>query len=113
MKMKRPFSPAELAIFDSVWELEHPGGKFPIEFRADGFNHFVCESFPAHAHWKLLNDDTPTPTVHIDWAKFGQYELVIAADGQSMAGSAVGQPDNWRKATRISSGSGAHVACKD
>ena len=30
-----------------------------------------------------------------------EYGLTIAADGTSMAGSAKGQPDNWRKATRL------------
>merc|ERR1719502_1278440 len=103
MKLKRPFSTAESELMDSEWELEHPGGKFNIEFRADGFNHFVCNDFPAHSHWTMLNDESPTPTVHIAWGKYGEYELVIAADGKTMAGSAKGQPDNWRKATRIKS----------
>ena len=49
----------------------------------------------------MENAESPTPVVNINWGQFGNYQLVIAADGQSMAGSAVGQPDNWRKAQRI------------
>jgi len=101
MKLARPFSTAEMQLMDSEWMLEHPGGSFPVEFRADGFNHFICNQFPAHSHWRLENDESPTPTLNINWGKFGEYELVLAADGQTMAGSAKGQPDNWRRATRI------------
>ena len=45
--------------------------------------------------------DSATPTLYVNWGKYGEYELVIDADGESMSGSAKGQPDNWRKATRI------------
>ena len=100
MEMKRLFTPAETALLDSVWELEHPGGKFMVEFRGDGQNHFICNDFPAHSHWLVLNGDSPTPTIGINWGKYGLYELVIAADGQTMAGSAKGDPDNWRRARR-------------
>ena len=103
MKLKRPFSEAEKMLMDSQWELEHPGGKFNIEFRADGYTHFVCPDFPAHSHWSLTNDETPTPLLYINWGKYGEYELTIAADGQTMAGSAKGKPDNWRKARRLGS----------
>jgi len=103
MTLQRKYTTAEEQLFDSQWELEHPGGKFPIEFRADGFNHFVCNDFPSHSHWRLDNAESATPTVYINWGKFGEYELVIAADGQSMVGSAKGKPENWRKATRLKS----------
>lgn len=39
MQLKRRFSKAEEALFDSEWNFEHTSGQFPIEFRADGFNH--------------------------------------------------------------------------
>ena len=52
MGMKRPFSTAELGLFDSVWELEHPGGKFNVEFRADGYNHCAC-SPASRSHTRL------------------------------------------------------------
>ena len=56
MRRKRVFSIAEQMLMDSVWQLEHPGGSpFLIEFRADAFNHFVCDTFPARAHWTLSN----------------------------------------------------------
>lgn len=42
MTLARRFNAAELALFDSEWILEHPGGQFPVEFHADGLNHFVC-----------------------------------------------------------------------
>lgn len=71
------------------------------QFRADGFNHFICNDFPAHSHWRLDNAESPTPKLYINWGKYGEYELDIAADGKTMAGSAKGQPDNWRKATRL------------
>lgn len=61
----------------------------------------MCNDFPAHSHWRLDNDDTPTPLCYINWGKYGEYELVLSADGQTMAGSAKGVPDNWRKAKRI------------
>ena len=41
MKRRREFSVAESSLFDSEWMLEHPGGQFKIEFRNDGFNHFI------------------------------------------------------------------------
>ena len=50
MHRTREFSKAETMLMDSEWMLEHPtgensSGKFPIEFRADGFNH--CEPLRA------------------------------------------------------------------
>ena len=50
---------------------------------------------------RLLDDASPTPTVYINWGKFGEYELVISEDGMSMSGSAKGNAANWRKATRM------------
>jgi len=100
MILHRKFSVAEQQFFDSEWDFQHEGGSFPVKFKADGYNHFICDSFPAHSHWKLENDDTPTPTVKIDWGKYGKYELKISEDGCKMSGSAVNQPDNWRKADR-------------
>ena len=51
-----------------------------------------------------MNDvASDTPTVYIDWGKYGEYELKMAPNGESMAGSAKGQPDNWRKAKRLRS----------
>ena len=101
MTKKRAFSAAEVAVMDSKWEFEHAGGTFEVELRADAFNHFVCEAYPAHAHWRLDNADLPTPTIYINWGKYGEYELEVAADGLSAVGSAKGQPDKWRKMTNL------------
>ena len=64
----------------------------------------ICNDFPAHSHWTLSGSEDPTPiatpTVHISWGKYGEYELVLSADGQTMTGSAKGSPNNWRKAKR-------------
>ncbi len=100
MRLKRPFSTAEANLLDSKWMFEHPSGKMEIEFRADGYNHFICRDFPAHSHW-TLKGEVDRPVVHIAWGKYGNYELAIEPSGESMAGSAVGQPENWRKAVRI------------
>lgn len=97
MQKVRPFSVAERAVMDSRWQFEHAGGSFEVEFRADAFNHFVCEQFPAHSHWRLDNAETPTPTLYVNWGKYGEYELEIAADGATASGSVKGRPDDWRK----------------
>jgi len=101
MEFKRPFTTAEMQVFDSEWEFIHSGGSFPVKFKADGYNHFICDQFPAHSHWKLKDGDKPTPTINIDWGKYGKYDLVIDEKGENMTGSAVGNPGNWRKAKRI------------
>ena len=101
MVRTRTFTVAETMLMDSEWELEHPGGKFNIEFRADGYNHFVCNDFPSHSHWRLDDAESATPTVYINWGKFGEYTLVMTADGTDMVGSAKGQPENWRKCKRL------------
>lgn len=46
MDFKSPFPVAYRKLMDSVWNFEHKGGSFPVEFRADSFNHFVCKDFP-------------------------------------------------------------------
>jgi len=97
MAKTRSFSAAEKAVMDSKWEFEHAGGKFEVEFRADAFNHFVCDAYPAHSHWRLDNAESPTPTLFINWGKYGEYELDVAADGLSAAGSVKGRPDSWRR----------------
>jgi hypothetical protein len=38
------------------------------------------------------------PQVDIDWGKYGKYTMAVGADARSMDGSAVGAPENWRKA---------------
>lgn len=103
MVKQRSFSTAERALMDSRWEFEHAGGSFEVEFRADAFNHFVCEKFPAHSHWRLENAETATPTVYVNWGPYGEYELEIAADGSSASGSVKGRPEDWRKMKKLGS----------
>ena len=97
MSKKRAFSRAERSVMDSKWEFEHAGGSFEVEFRADAFNHFVCEQYPAHSHWRLKHAESATPTLYINWGKFGEYELVVSEDGSSASGSVKGRPAQWRK----------------
>lgn len=99
MQLKRPFTPAELNIFDSEWNFIHPGGSFKVEFRADGYNHFVCKDFPAHSHWKFVDD--ASTKLYINFGKFGEYELTLDAAGEKAEGSAKGDASNWRKMERI------------
>ena len=39
----------------------------------------ICNDFPAHSHWRLDNAEAATPTVYINWGKFGEYELLLSA----------------------------------
>ena len=56
----------------------------------------------ATAFWRVKGlDPHGAPLIYINWGKYGEYVLVIAADGQTMSGSAKGQPDNWRKMVRL------------
>lgn len=97
MQKLRPFSAAETAVMDSKWQFEYDGGSFEVEFRADAFNHFVCDEYPAHSHWRIDNGDSATPKLYINWGKFGEYELEVEADGASASGSVKGRPADWRK----------------
>jgi hypothetical protein len=63
MFRRRQFTVAEEKLMDSKWTLTHPKGSFEIEFRADGFNHFICEEFPAHSHWKYVHTSHPPSTL--------------------------------------------------
>ena len=40
---------------DSVWNFQHPGGSFEVEFRADAFNHFVSKVWLGHSASLLLH----------------------------------------------------------
>jgi len=73
MTFLRAFNEIEMAIlgagFGSVWSFAWEKGTFEVEFRVDGYNHFVCQAYPAHSHWSLLDDQT----VYITWAQYGTY----------------------------------------
>jgi len=95
----RPMSPEEALLLGdgagTEWDFEWSGGSFPVKFKADGFNHFQCDDFPAHAHWSVDGDK-----LRINWAEFGNYDMVLNAEAKSMTGCSVGgNPEtDWRKA---------------
>ena len=98
MCFERPFSEAESLLLDSEWNFEWEKGAFNIEFRGDGFNHFVCPQYPSHSHWNFTAENN---VVCIDWSQYGQYELVLDAASRTMTGHKVGQPTNWRRASFV------------
>lgn len=61
----------------------------------------VCDMFPTRASWRILDVESDHPTVYIEWGKYGEYELQMAPDGESMTGGAKGNPAEWRKAVRL------------
>mmetsp|Transcript_57412 Transcript_57412/g.168096 ORF Transcript_57412/g.168096 Transcript_57412/m.168096 type:complete len:205 (-) Transcript_57412:105-719(-) len=101
MKMTRPLVQTELALLGapagtgSEWEFVHAGGTFPVEFRGDGFSHFICRQYPAHAHWSL--GGAAADELYINWGGYGEYELRLAPGGDFAEGCAKGDPANWRK----------------
>ena len=103
MSYLRDFNPAELCLFGNagggtVWDFAWQNGSFEVEFRSDGFNHFVCNSYPEHSHWIMSEDD-----IKIFWGKFGTYVLKIDPVSSTMSGCKEGEPTNWRKATLLRS----------
>lgn len=73
MIFARDFTESEMAIlgagFGTVWNFEWEKGAFEIEFRVDGYNHFVCNQFPSHSHWSMGDDQT----LHINWSQYGEH----------------------------------------
>ena len=71
MNFLRPFNECETAMMGggggSVWNFEWEGGSFEVEFRCDGFNHFVCNTYPAHSHWSMEDNK-----ILVDWDKYGK-----------------------------------------
>mmetsp|Transcript_42064 Transcript_42064/g.96599 ORF Transcript_42064/g.96599 Transcript_42064/m.96599 type:complete len:202 (-) Transcript_42064:52-657(-) len=96
---KRPLSDVEQILVGdgagTAWDFEWSGGKFPVQFKADGYNHFKCVDFPAHAHWQLDGNK-----LQIHWGEYGNYELDVDPAAKSMSGCSVGgDPEkDWRKA---------------
>jgi len=100
--LREPLSEVEKVLYGAgagtEWELEWKEGSFPIQFKCDGYNHFKCVQFPAHAHWSLVGD-----VLTINWGEFGNYALKVDAENKTMSGAAVGAADppadhEWRKA---------------
>jgi len=99
---KRPLSAEEIAIIGdgagSEWDFAWSGGSFPVQFKADGYNHFKCEDFPAHAHWSMDG-----AKLKINWGEYGNYELTVDGAEKTMAGGPIGGnwDEDWRKAKWI------------
>jgi hypothetical protein len=51
----------------TVWNFEWEKGHFEVEFRCDGYNHFICNSYPAHSHWSMEDNK-----ILINWDKYGR-----------------------------------------
>merc|ERR1719316_2514494 len=96
----RPLSSVEKALIGdgagTEWELSYDGGKFPIQFKCDGYNHFKCQDFPAHAHWSLKEENK----LFVDWGEYGKYNFEVDGEKKEMVGAPVGQEftgPEWRK----------------
>jgi len=98
---KRPVTAEELVMIGdgagTEWDFQWSGGSFPVQFKADGFNHFTCDDFPAHSHWSLEGSK-----ITIDWDEYGKYELEVNVATKTMEGGLVGgdwkDDKDWRKA---------------
>jgi len=79
------------------WEFEWKEGKFLVMFQADGYNSFVCNDFPAQAHWNLEGNEV---TIH--WGGCGNYRLSLDLESKVMEGGKLGvdpaEDTWWRKA---------------
>lgn len=98
MKAARPLSPAEARLLSPTgggteWKFEYEGGRFTVQFRGDGYNHFHCQQYQAHSHWKLGGPQRNEVT--ISWGQYGTY--VMRVDGDAATGHVVGNPSDWRK----------------
>ena len=83
-----------IAIQPGVWNWKYAGGEFEVNFVQGG--EFVCVSYPAHAHWY----DIGGSRVHVDWAKFGKYDM-LCSSATEMKGNYVGHLDDWRTGTFV------------
>lgn len=78
-----------------LWNWSYSKGEFPVNFCSN--SEFVCEQYPAHAHWNA----TEANKVVVSWGKYGTYDMTVSADGKSMEGCYRGYPNEWRKAVFI------------
>jgi len=102
LEFLRSFTPEELLLqgensAGTVWNFEYEHGSFEVQFLFDSYNHFICPTYPAHSHWKMIDGRA----IEIDWGKYGTYDLEIITDEAKLIGSKKGQPFNWRRAQLI------------
>ena len=96
MKAIRPLSPVELKLLSPTgggteWSFEYASGRFAVQFRGDGYNHFSCHSYPAHSHWSLSGDE-----LTINWGQYGTYVMKFTSE-TTAEGSLKGKPADWRR----------------
>ena len=72
-------------------ELRIASGRFAVQFRGDGYNHFSCHSYPAHSHWSLSGDE-----LTINWGQYGTYVMKFTSE-TTAEGSLKGKPADWRR----------------
>merc|ERR1719231_2228213 len=84
----KPLSPVESLLFGvgggTEWKFEYSGGSFGVQFKADGYNHFNCPSYPEHSHYILDTHNPPGNMIEIDWGKFGTYVMAIDPETKTM-----------------------------
>ena len=96
MKALRPLSPVELKLLSvtgggTEWSFEYASGRFAVQFRGDGYNHFSCHSYPAHSHWSLSGDE-----LTINWGQYGVYVMKFTSE-TTAEGSLKGKSADWRR----------------
>jgi len=99
-KFTRDLSDAEKLLFGdgagTEWDFAWKEGSFKVEFKADGYNHFKCADFPAHAHYTLEGNE-----LKIFWGEFGNYKMTIDVAAQTMTGGEINGDESkdtwWRK----------------
>ena len=100
----KALSPVETLLFGvgggTEWKFEYAGGSFGIQFKADGYNHFNCPTYPAHSHYALDTHESGK-MIEIDWGQYGRYVLAINPETKTMEGSTKGKPEDWRKAVYV------------
>jgi hypothetical protein len=67
-----------------------------VQFKADGYNHFHCPTYPAHSHYSLDGNN-----LSLDWGQYGSYELVVDPGTGTMQGCEKFKPAEWRRCSYI------------
>mmetsp|Transcript_12399 Transcript_12399/g.36856 ORF Transcript_12399/g.36856 Transcript_12399/m.36856 type:complete len:236 (+) Transcript_12399:163-870(+) len=98
MSFARPLSDVEATLLSPTgggteWAFEYESGRFAVQFRGDGYNHFHCQQYQAHSHWKL--GGAAGDEVTISWGQYGTY--VMKVSGRAATGHAAGNPSDWRR----------------
>lgn len=75
MSFLRPFDECENLMMGNgagtAWNFEYDKGSFEVEFRCDGFNHFICQKYPAHSHWSMEENK-----LLVNWDRYGMCRAI-------------------------------------